>query len=253
MGPNRTRQKLAVGTTTIGAFVAMDSPALVEVLGYCGFDFLVLDAEHGALDPHAIENMTRAAELSGATAIVRVPENNPRILLRYLDVGPQGLLIPWCQSAAEARLAVQGTKYYPHGTRGLAGVRAAKYGIATPLPQYVIDANNETLVVVQIETVTAVEALPEILTVPGVDVFFIGPNDLSQSLGYPARPDEPAVQEVIDRALSLILDAGKIAGIMVRDAAGLRRYRERGVTFITISANSLIAPAARAFLAAGRE
>jgi 2-keto-3-deoxy-L-rhamnonate aldolase RhmA len=122
-----------------------------------------------------------------------------------------------------------------------------------PLPEYVKVANAETMVVVQIETAAAVEALPEMLQVPGVDVYFIGPNDLSQSLGYPARPEEPAVQEVIEQALSQILAAGKTAGIMVRDAAGMRRYRERGARYITVSAPGLIAPAARAFVAAGRE
>jgi 4-hydroxy-2-oxoheptanedioate aldolase len=253
MGPNKAKQTLQAGGTVIGPFVPFDAPGLVEILGYCGFDYIVLDAEHGALDPHHIEGLTRAAELAGATPIVRVPANDPRIILRYMDVGPQGLLIPWCQSAAEARAAVEAVKYYPEGRRGLAGVRAARYGVGMALPEYVVRSNAETLVVVQIETAAAVEALPEILAVPGADVFFIGPNDLSQSLGYPARPEEPAVQAVIERALSLIIDAGKVAGIMVRDTAGLRRYRERGVRFLSVGASSILAPAARAFLAAGRE
>jgi 4-hydroxy-2-oxoheptanedioate aldolase len=251
--PNEAKRKLAAGGTAIGVFQAFAAPAMTELLGYCGFDFVVIDAEHGPLDPKDVEDMTRAAEVTGTTPIVRVPQNIPQVLLRYLDVGPQGVLIPWCQSAAEAHAAVQATKYHPEGRRGLAGVKAAQYGIGMALAEYTRVANAETLVVVQIETAAAVEALPEILQVPGVDAFFIGPNDLSQSLGYPARPEEPAVQEVIDRALDTIIGAGKTAGIMVRDAAGLRRYRDRGARLITVSANSIMAPAARAFLAAGRE
>jgi 4-hydroxy-2-oxoheptanedioate aldolase len=250
---NQVKRTLAVGGTVLGVFVATDSPSLVEIFAYSGFDFVLLDAEHGPLDPHQIENLIRACEVASVTALVRVPQNTPQTLLRYLDVGAQGVMIPWCQSAAEAAAAVQATKYYPEGKRGLAGVRAARYGVGMPLPEYVKVANAETMVVVQIETAAAVEALPEMLQVPGVDVYFIGPNDLSQSLGYPARPEEPAVQEVIEQALSQILAAGKTAGIMVRDAAGMRRYRERGARYITVSAPGLIAPAARAFVAAGRE
>ncbi|HWE63452.1 MAG TPA: aldolase/citrate lyase family protein [Chloroflexota bacterium] len=253
MGPNAVKRKLAAGETALGIFVSFDAPFLLEIFGYCGFDFLVIDAEHGALDPHHVEGMVRAAEGTDATPLVRVPQNSPQILLRYLDVGPQGVLIPWCQSAAEAEAAVQSTRYYPEGRRGLAGVRAAKYGVGQPLPDYVQQANAELMVVVQIETTTALDALPEMLQVPGVDVFFIGPNDLSQSLGYPARPDEPVVQEAIGHALDQIMRAGKTAGIMVRNAQEAQRYRDRGVRFITISVGSLVASAARGYLATVRE
>jgi 4-hydroxy-2-oxoheptanedioate aldolase len=244
---------LAAGEPALGIFAGFDAPFLLEIFGFTGFDFVVIDCEHGALDPHHVEGLVRAAESGGATPIVRVPQNIPQILLRYLDVGPQGVLIPWCQSAAEALAAAQATRYYPLGRRGLAGVRAAHYGVVEPLSQYTSQANEELHLTVQVETATAVQALPEMVQVPGVDAFFIGPNDLSQSLGYPGRPEEPAVQEVIDRALEMILAAGKTAGIMVKDAASARRYRERGVTMITISVGGLVAGASRAFLAAARE
>jgi len=253
MSPNTTKRKLAAGEMALGIFLALDAPAMVELFGYCGFDFVLIDAEHGALDPHHVEGLARAAIVGGTTPIVRVPQNVPGVILRYLDVGPQGVMIPWCQSAAEASAAVAATKYYPDGQRGLAGVAASRYGVGMPLREYVETANAETMVIVQIETAATVDTLPELLRVPGVDVFFIGPNDLSQSLGFPGRPDEPPVLAMIERAISLILAAGKTAGIMVRDAEGLRRYRERGVRCITISSPGLIAPAARAFLAAGRD
>jgi 2-keto-3-deoxy-L-rhamnonate aldolase RhmA len=248
MRPNQVKSKLAAGGSVFGVFVNQNSPDLAELFGYCGFDYVLIDAEHGALDPGDVANMTRAVEVAGVTPIVRVPANDPRIILRYMDAGPQGIMVPWCQSAAETAAAVRATKYHPEGNRGLAGVRAARFGVGMALGDYVKTANAETLVIAQIETVAAVEALPEMLQVPGVDVFFIGPNDLAQSLGYPARQDEPAVQAVIESTIATILKAGKTAGFMVRDAAAARRYRERGVQFISIGSSSVIAPAARAFL-----
>src|SRR5579871_1600172 len=132
---NEAKRKLAAGGTVIGVFQAVAAPALTELFGYCGFDYVVIDAEHGPLEPKDVEDMVRAAELVGTTPIVRVPQNIPQVLLRYLDVGPQGVLIPWCQSAAEAQAAVQATKYHPEGRRGLAGVRAARYGVGMPLTE----------------------------------------------------------------------------------------------------------------------
>jgi 4-hydroxy-2-oxoheptanedioate aldolase len=121
------------------------------------------------------------------------------------------------------------------------------------LTDYIPIANAETMVIVQIETLAAVDALPEMLQVPGVDVFFIGPNDLSQSMGYPGRPEVPAVQDAIERTIAAIVAAGKCAGIMVRDAAAARHYRELGARLISISSTSVIAPATRAFVAAAKE
>jgi 4-hydroxy-2-oxoheptanedioate aldolase len=250
---NELKRKLAAGDTVLGVFVGYDCPPLVEVLGYTGFDYVLFDGEHGTLDPHDLENMVRAAETSDVTPLARITQNTPQTILRNLDVGVQGVMVPWCQSAAEARAAVQAAKYYPEGRRGLAGVRAARYGVGMKLTDYVARANDETMVIVQIETVASVDALPEMLQVPGVDVFFIGPNDLSQSVGYPGRPEEPAVQEVIDRATGLILGAGKTAGIMVRDAASLRKYRDQGARFIAIGFTSVLAPAARALVAAVKD
>jgi 4-hydroxy-2-oxoheptanedioate aldolase len=235
--PNETKRKLAAGGTVLGVFLGFDSPALVEIFGYCGFDYVLIDGEHGPVDPHHIENLVRAAEVSGVTPLARVTQNTPQTLLRFLDVGVQGVMIPWCQSAEEARAAV----------------RAARYGVGMKLTDYIPIANAETMVIVQIETLAAVAALPEMLQVPGVDVFFIGPNDLSQSMGYPGRPEVPAVQDAIERTIAAIVAAGKCAGIMVRDAAAARHYRELGARLISISSTSVIAPATRAFVAAAKE
>jgi 4-hydroxy-2-oxoheptanedioate aldolase len=253
MRPNAVKRKLAAGETVLGLFLGSDSPDLVEIFGYAGVDFVMIDAEHGSIDPHHAENLVRAAECAGITPLARVTQSTPQTILRFLDAGALGVMIPWCQTAAEARAAVQAVKYYPEGRRGLAGSRAAGFGMRMPLPDYVPLANAETMVIAQIETVATLDALPEMLQVPGIDVFFIGPTDLSQSMGYPGRTHDPVVQEVIERTIAQILAAGKHAGIQSRDAEDLKRNRERGVRFLSAAAYGLFARAVREFVASGRE
>ncbi len=251
--PNAVKRKLAAGETVLGLFLGSDSPDLVEIFGYAGLDFVMIDAEHGTIDPHHAENLVRAAECSGITPLARVTQSTPQTILRFLDAGAQGVMIPWCQSAGEARAAVQAVKYYPTGRRGLAGARAAAFGMQMPLPDYVPLANAETMVITQIETVGTLDALPEMLQVPDIDVFFIGPTDLSRSMGYPGRTHEPAVQEVIERTIAQILAAGKNAGIHTRDAEDLKRNRDRGVQFLSAGAYGVVARAVREFVASGRQ
>jgi len=251
MRQNVVKHKLAAGEPVLGIFLTFDSPDLAEIFGYAGLDFVMIDAEHGAIDPSHAQNLIRAAECAGIAPLARITQNTPATILRFLDVGAQGVMIPWCQSADEARAAVQAAKYHPAGRRGLAGARAAHYGVDTNLADYLPEANAETMVIVQVETVATVEALPELLEVPGIDVYFIGPNDLSQSLGYPAQLHEPAVQTLIDQAVDQILAAGKHAGIYVRNAEEMKRYRDRGVRFLAAGLGGIVVPALRAFVQAG--
>ena len=212
MQKNITKTKLKAGETVFGCFVRYPDPGLIEFLGYQGWDFLVFDAEHGTVEPRDCENMTRAAELRGVTPIIRVTTNWQPIILRFLDTGAQGLLVPWVQSAAEAEAAVRSVKYQPQGIRGLAGVRAADYGQTLSLGEYVEQANAETLVVLQIETAQAIEQLPEILKVEGIDVIFIGPSDLSQSLGLPGQAQHPTVQAAMQRIADCVASHGRRLG-----------------------------------------
>ena len=180
MNTNTTKQKLNNGETVYGAFFRTPDTSLVELQGYLGWDFLVLDGEHGTLQPRDIEDQCRACELRGITPIARVTTNEQSIILRFMDTGVQGALIPFVNTAADAECAVQSIKYQPRGQRGLAGIRAADFGRTGTLGDYVKRANTETLVVAQIETAEAVENLPEIVKTDGVDVIFIGPNDLDR-------------------------------------------------------------------------
>jgi len=253
MRHNVVKQKLSAGETVLGLFIGSDSPDLVEIFAYAGVDFVMIDGEHGSIDAHNVENMVRAAEATGITPLARVTQHTKQTILRFLDAGALGVMIPWCQTAAEAREAVRSVKYYPEGNRGLAGTRASGFGLPMPLSEYVPVANAETMVIAQIETVETLDALPEILQVPGIDVFFIGPTDLSQSMGYPGRVQEPAVQAAIERTIAQILAAGKHAGIQTQNAEDLKLNRDRGVQFLTAGAYTLVARAAREFVVSARE
>jgi 4-hydroxy-2-oxoheptanedioate aldolase len=248
MKTNLTKAKLKAGETVFGCFVRYPDASLVEVLGYQGWDFLVFDGEHGTLEPQDCENMVRAAELRGVTPIVRVPTNQAPVILRLMDTGPQGLHVPWVNSAAEAEAAVRSVKYHPRGIRGLAGIRAADYGQAVPLSQYVREANEQTLVVIHIETADAVERLPEIVAVDGLDVIFIGPTDLSQSLGVPGQPQHPTVQAAMERIMNVVAPTKLAVGILVGSAAAARQWRQRGARYICITFEAILRPAADEYL-----
>jgi 4-hydroxy-2-oxoheptanedioate aldolase len=253
MRNNATKARLQAGQTVYGCFVRYPDASLVEVLGYQPWEFLMFDGEHGTLEPRDCEHLVRAAELRGVTPIVRVPTNLPPTILRLLDTGAQGLHVPWVNSGAEAEAAVRAVKYHPRGTRGLAGVRAADFGQAGTLAEYVQKANAETLVVVHIETAEAVERLEEIVAVDGVDVIFIGPTDLSHSLGHPGEPQHPAVQAAFDRIVRVVAGTPLALGILVPTAAAARQWKERGARYIATTIESLLTPACRNYLAEARD
>ena len=250
--PNRTKGKLKSGQTVFGCFVRYPNACLVEMLAYQGWDFLVFDGEHGTLEPRQCEHMVRAAELRDVTALVRVPTNSPPVILRFLDVGAQGILVPHVDSAAEAEAAVRSSKYYPSGNRGLATPRAAHYGLTMTLDRYVEQANRETLVVLYIESMEAVRHLPEILAVEGVDVVNIARTDLSQSLGVPGKRKHPKVEEATEAAVEAVTKSDVALGIMASSAEAAREWQDRGARYISFGFEPLLSRASREFLQAAR-
>lgn len=248
MRTNTTKAKLRAGEAVFGCFVRYPDAGLVEVLTYQGWDFLVFDAEHGTITPRDCEHMVRAAELHDVTPLVRVTTNLPPVILRFLDTGALGLHVPWVDSAAGAVAAVRAVKYHPQGNRGLAGARAADYAQTVAFDEYVARANAETLVVVQIETADAVERLPEIVAVDGIDVIFIGPTDLSHSFGLPGQVQHPTVQAAMQRIVEIVAPSPAALGIMVRDTAQAQAWQQRGARYITIGLESLLRPAAATYL-----
>jgi 4-hydroxy-2-oxoheptanedioate aldolase len=211
----------------IGTFAWSRSTAVVEAIGYLGFDYVVIDNEHTAINIEMTEHLIRAAESAGIVPIVRIEQLNRAIITRALDSGAGGLIVPQVHNAQDAQYAVQAAKYHPIGRRGMAQARAARFGL-TVGQEYYDAANRETLLIVQVENRDAVEHLPSILAVPGIDAILIGPLDLSQSLGYPGQIDLPAVRMVTERIIQQASAAKLPVGIYANDAERARHWRDNG-------------------------
>ena len=250
MRPNTMKAKLLAGEPVAGVIISSADEQLVEVLGMAGFDYVMIDCEHGHMSVREAETLVRAAEAVGVTPIVRVPHNSPHEILRHLDTGAQGIVIPQVNSADDARRAVEAVYYHPLGRRGLAGTRAADFGLTRPLSEHTVEANRELAVIALIENVAAIDELPAIMAVEGITAVTIGPADLSQSVGYPGGRNHPEVEAAIDRIISLALEAGMPVGINTSTGEEARAARERGCLQTSVSSWGLLAGAARAYLAA---
>lgn len=248
MRTNTVKARLQAGQSAIGCFITVPAPMLVELCGLAGFDYVVIDAEHGISDLETVENMIRAADATNIVPITRIAVNQQQVILRYMDAGSLGAQLPQINTAAEVQRVVDAVKYRPLGKRGLAGVRATNYSMGLPFPQYIEQANRETMVIVHIETPEAVANLEEMVQIPGVDVFFIGPTDLSYSLGYPGEPGRPEVQAIIARVVRVVRGAGKFVGIMATDVAGAKRYLDMGIQYVATGDRALFAGAAQTYL-----
>lgn len=222
-----------------GPFMISGDPALVECAGYAGYDFVLLDMEHGPGNYEGLQNLIRAANVSGVMAVVRVPRGSDIYIDRALDVGAGAVLIPQIDNAEQARAAVAAAKFSPVGNRGTCRfTRSACYG-AFGGDAYFKDAQN-TMVMIQAEGAAALKNLDAILDVPGIDVIFVGPYDLSASLGIIGQIEHPkirdAVQEIVDKAGA----KGVKVGCFANDAAMGRNWRDMGVRFIGYSCDTNI-------------
>jgi 4-hydroxy-2-oxoheptanedioate aldolase len=245
---NRTKAKLAAGEAAFGCFVRTPEPQLIEYVGMLGWDFLVFDAEHGPLQPREVEDLCRAIEPRGTTPLVRVTTNDTPTILRFLDTGAHGVHVPWVNSAAEAEKAVRAVKYTPRGIRGLAGSRASEWGLREPIGAYVQRANRETLVVIQIETQDAVDGIDDYLKVDGIDVLFLGPTDLSQSLGHPGQLDHPDVLAAMERVADAVVGSGVTLGIYAGSVDMTKAWLDRGARYFTTSLEPFLREGMRAHL-----
>jgi 2-keto-3-deoxy-L-rhamnonate aldolase RhmA len=231
---------LASGNVVRGVFVGIPSPALVEMCGHAGFDFVVIDNEHGPASLETTEHMIRAAKAANVAPIVRCLEPD---ILRVLDLGASGIQIPSVNTAEQARRIVSAARYAPVGNRGAAfSVRAAGFGFFGGAA-HAQASNAGIAVVVMIETPEAIRNLDAILAVPGIDAAFIGPNDLSFSMGHPANWNHPEVQAAIESTLKRIAATRVAPGIMAPPAEEYRRYRGWGARYMTTVITAVIAPA----------
>jgi 4-hydroxy-2-oxoheptanedioate aldolase len=245
---NAIKAKLAAGEPAFGCFVRTAEPSLIEYVAMLGWDFLVLDAEHGTLQPREVEDLCRAIELRGTTPIVRVTTNDAPTILRFLDTGAHGVHVPWVNSAGDVERAVQAVKYAPRGVRGLAGSRASEWGLRGAIGDYVRDANRETLVAIHIETQDAVDAIDDYLAIDGVDVMFLGPMDLSQSLGHPGDLRHPEVAAAMDRVAEAVVGSGRTLGIYAGTVDMTREWLDRGARYFTTSLEAFLRDGMQAHL-----
>lgn len=252
---NSAKAKLKAGGAIQGTYVRHGDAGLAEVLGYMGFDYLLFDGEHAPIGERECENLARACELTGVTSIARVPSNMAWTIGRHLDMGIQSIQVPMVNTVAEARAAIAAAKYAPLGTRGLAAARAARYGQVQPFhyPDYVARANEESMLILQVETPAAIEALPEIVQLPDFDVVFIGPTDLSLSLGHPGDLRHPDVRAALDRIVSIVEGSDKALGVLATTVEATREWRARGARYIMSVLEAIIGPAIRTYLKDARE
>ena len=237
MSETSLKSKLKAGEVVLGPFVNLASGALIEIAAYAGFDFVVLDTEHGPLDIETTENLCRVAKGAGISPIVRVRDNDPPQVLRALDIGPEGVQVPQIRTRSDAESLVQAAKYAPLGMRGVSPyTRAARY--FSEGGQIFERLNRESMVLIHVEGVEGLENLDAIIAVPGLDVVFLGPYDLSQSLGIPGQVHDPRVVERMREATVQINQAGLTVGTFADSPDAAKRWIDAGVRYIALSVDT---------------
>jgi 4-hydroxy-2-oxoheptanedioate aldolase len=253
MHHNAIKAKFAAGEPAFGCSIMIPSPQVVEMVGHAGFDWVLIDMEHGTITLETAELMIMAAESVGVTPIIRPPSNSSAHISAAMDRGAAGVQVPHINTVEDARRAVAAVKFGPGDYRGLAsGTRPDRYGLAGAMPDFVERSNAESLVCIQLEHSSAIDNVDALLGVEDVDVFFIGPSDLSQSMGYPGDPKAEPVKEAIENTLRRIVAAGKTPG-MPAASNNIAEVSGNGVRYIYTHLPKLLKSGSAEFLrAAGR-
>ena len=233
MRENTFRTRLAAGTPALVGWCSTGHPLLAETMAHAGFDALTVDMQHGAVDAGELLGVLQAISTSATPPLVRVPWNDPAIVMKALDLGAYGVICPMIETADDVARLVAACRYPPRGVRSFGPTRGRLYGG----PDYAREADDTVLAIAMIETRAAVDALDEILTVPGLDAVFVGPADLSQAFGGPAGSDwiEGPVPHLLDRIVAASRAAGVPAGIFTRSEAYAARMVESGFAFVTVA------------------
>lgn len=239
IAPNPLRQALCAGNTVLGTMVAeIRQPAIMQLLAIAGFNFTIIDNEHGPFNIETIADLSRAGRAYGITPIVRVPELSYTYLAQSLDVGAQGIMLPRVYTIEQVKEAIQIVKYPPAGQRGNALNRGHTNFQGGPVLDIMARANQENLTVIQIETKEALEQVDAIAAVPGVDVLFIGPNDLSISLGVAGPPTSPTMVAAIEKIVAACQRHGIYCAIQLADVNLARHWAANGIPMISYSAEA---------------
>lgn len=233
---NSFKRELAEGKQMIGLWVGLGDDNVAELCAHAGFDWLLIDGEHGPNDLRSILSQMRAIQGSPSATVVRLPSDDQAMIKQHLDIGAQSLLIPMIESAEQARDVVRSCRYAPAGVRGIGAAlaRASRYG---RVGDYIHRAADEICILLQVETVKGIKALDAILEVEGVDGVFVGPADLAADMGLPGKPGCDEVQKVVVDALTRIGASAKASGILTSDPALCAQYQAMGVSFLAVGSD----------------
>jgi 2-keto-3-deoxy-L-rhamnonate aldolase RhmA len=235
--PNRTKKLLNEGKVTFGSWATMIDPEVVEIAGLAGFDFCFIDMEHVSTDTLLVEHMIRAADATGITPIVRMADNNPKAILRVLEAGAQGIVVPHIMSGDDASRLVQAVRYPPVGTRGISPTsRSAQYSLVD-FDNHMRESNREIMAIAFIEDKEAVEDFEAIVTTPGLDAVFIGPYDLAGSYGVPDGTNPPETVNAIDHMFEV---ARRVGGAQIGIPVNHRMYNKSAPELIDLGATMIV-------------
>ena len=239
IAPNRSKQALREGKAILGTMIAeIRQPAIMQLMVNGGFDYVIIDNEHGPFNIETIADLSRTAVYLGLTPIVRVPDIAYPYIAQSLDGGAQGIMAPRIYTAAQAKQVVDTVKYPPFGQRGSALSRGHTAFRGGNVSEIMAQANEETMVVIQIETVEALDAIDEIVSVPGVDVAFIGPNDLSIALGVPGQMNSPLLISAFEKVMDACARRGVTTAIQMNDMKLALHWASQGIKMMSYSADA---------------
>lgn len=241
MKNNKTKEKLLRGSVAVGTFLFDPSPKLVELCGIVGLDYVVIDAEGSPVDMVLAETLVRAADDVGITPIIRPPNQDPKMIGLYLDMGYQGVMMPGTDTAGQAHEFVKAAKYPPLGSRGLGAGRAARYGHLDSMADFQTHQNENILLIALVEHEKALAEIEAIVSTPGIHVCAIGSWDLSSSMGFGGDTQHPAVREAVQQIFAATLKHDRIVNDIVSTGEGAAAIHRGGAKMLTISFNFAVA------------
>ncbi|MDR3077927.1 MAG: 4-hydroxy-2-oxovalerate aldolase [Planctomycetota bacterium] len=233
---DKLSKRFKAGETLYGPFAELDNPNVVEMFGLAGFDFVLIDCEHGPGGSDLALELLRAADCRSLPAIVRVPNAMPSTVLKFLDIGSDGVMVPLVHTAETARQVAEAARYHPRGKRGFATMRAADWGFVD-VPSHIARTNAKAFVMVQAESVEAIDNIEAIAATEGIDSIFVGTFDLSQSMGIPGQVTDARMTAAVKKAVKAIRGAGKVPGIYAGSVEIAKRYAALGFQLIAFSSD----------------
>ena len=238
---NNLKARLKTGESILGTMITVfDNPEIAKILKVCGFDYFVIDCEHGAFDYSKVANILAIAREAGIAGIIRIPEVKREVVLKYMEMGATGLLLPNTDRVEQAQLLVQYSKYFPLGNRGVSLLRPhTGFEAVDNAVEYMNQVNEETVLMIQIESPEGVGNVAEMLDIEGIDAAFVGPNDLSQSMGIMGQYGHADFIAAVDHVILSAKKRGKYSGIHLNTVDALQPWLNKGAT-LNLWANDVI-------------